>query len=586
MRTHECLSDLIEYWYEADTERVKEYVETERDWPAEMVDEFQLGWASPDAQPYVYLRDKGYSHEEVISTGAFNESGSCLWRGRYVFPYFNEDKEPEYAIARCTGDNGGGAAGYDGHEDDFLAGKYAKLAHSKEYVHVDEPIWGTHTLDREGTVIVTEGIADAMIMDYHGFLVISPITTDFKDKHYEPLLDALREHNKDEVVIIPDAEEVYDAAKYGVSTGVQGALTSAFKIHDRTDEVDVYIAELPRPDGVQKVDVDSFLSDNNPEELDRIINGAKDSVEYDVYTDIALDKKEVQIDYETDYDELESEDYSAIYDLDMNDVLPANFSGRGANPIKHKGESKTYFIAGSEKAYDHKREVGYNALSYLLCEIGERDVESPNGPLSNEEIYELWQHCKEKGIISEDDAIPTKAMQHVARELGYDVEEDEMLEREVYNEVVEEVDERIGSGRETITNTAKEFYSDKSAYYQTDVGIVRVFTEVDDELSGFRTDEYMWTADSVQGWVTSLGLVAIEEGYISEGNIRTKWAGSLSDVEFYELCIDAKEEYMFAGKPPYRALLGAAKANGYELNDEGLLTTESKQKAKKMFYSN
>ena len=90
-----------------------------------------------------------------------------------------------------------------------------------------------------------------------------------------------------------------------------------------------------------------------------------------------------------------------------------------------------------------------------------RDAESPNGSLSDEEIYEVWYNAKDSGIISEDDAIPSRAMQHVAQELGYEhPEDDRMLPREIYNEVIEEVDERIGSGREKLEqqNSSKEFY--------------------------------------------------------------------------------------------------------------------------------
>jgi len=579
-----CLTELVEYWYEYDTERVKNYVKGERGWPPEMVDEFLIGWASPDLNEYQYLKNQGYTKDEIISTGAFTENGKSLWNGRYVFPYFNEDREVVYAIARATG-KGGGAAGYDGHPEDFLSGKYAKLAHRKEYVNVDEPIWGKHTLSEStGTVIITEGIGDAMAVEYADGTVLSPVTTSFKDKHYEPLISLCEDNEIDTVYIIPDAEEVQDTAKYGVSAGVQGALTSAYKIYNRTEEIEVRVAELPRGDE-RKVDVDNFLANNSVEDLGRILQNAREATEFDSYEEIALDN--TAEDYEDDFDGIESESYSAIYDLDMDDVLPANFKHRGKNPLGHIGDSTTYFIANSESAYDHKRKVGYNALSYILCKFGLRDAESPNGSLSDKEIYEVWYNAKDSGIISEDDALPSRAMQHVAQELGYEHPEDNrILPREIYNEVIDEVDERIGSGREKLEQqtSSKEFYADKSAYYQMDVKVVNKFCNVEDEFEDFKIDEYMWTADGVQGLVPSLALVAVEEEYISKDNISSRWASGLTDEQFADLCFDALDNYMFGGEPPYRALLGVAKKNDYEITSEGKLTKQSKQKAKIEFY--
>ncbi len=584
MRTIECLNELVEYWYEYDTERVKSYVQKERDWPEEMVDEFKLGWASPDAESYHYLRKQGYDHKEILSTGAFTSDGRPLWNGRYVFPYFNEDREVVYAIARATG-KGGGAAGYDGHPDDFLAGKYAKLAHTKDYVNVDEPIWGKHTLsESSGSVIVTEGIGDAMAVNYAGGTVLSPVTTSFKDKHYDPLISLSEDNGIDTIYIIPDAEEVQETAKYSVSVGVQGALTSAYKIYNRTNEIEVRVAELPRGDE-QKVDVDNYLVNHSVEDLGAILQDAREATEFESYEEIALDTTTEE--YKDNFEGIESKNHSAIYDLNMDDVLPANFNRRGKNPFGHHGKSTSYFVATSDSAYDHKYKVGYNALTYLLCKFGLRHAETPNGPLSGEEIYELWYNAKDSGIISEDDAIPTKAMKHIAEQLGYEPPEDDLLPRKIFNEVIEEVDDRIGSGREKLKkqNSQKEFYADKSAYYRMDVEIVNTVYDADKEFVGFKSDEFMWTADGVSGWVPSLALVAVEEGYVSSDNISSRWASKLTDIQFAELCLTAQNKYLFGGKPPYRALLGIAQSRDYPINPDGTLTTESKQKAKRAFYS-
>ncbi|QCS43874.1 hypothetical protein [Natrinema versiforme] len=583
MRTQQCLTDLIEFWHECDTERVKEYITEERDWPEEMVDEFQLGWASPDCEPYQYLIDQGYSHEEIISTGAFTEDGSSLWNGRYVFPYFDSENKPVYAIARATGDKGGGAAGYDGHSEDFLSGKYAKLSHTKEYAHVDEPIWGLHSTDKTSNfVVIPEGIADAMAVDHHGLPVLTPVTTTFKDKHYDVLVDIFEEQNKSEVYLVPDSEPVQETCLYGVSAGVEGALTSAYNIYERTEDIEVYIAELPREKGVDKVDVDSFLSENSKAEFGEILKSAREASEWDAYEEIAADKKEAGS--ISDYEPVEADEVSAIYELTMDDVVPEDLGDRGANPLGHIGNSKNYFRRESEEVYyDFKRKVGYNALTFILCEIGERDVGNPKGPLTDEEVWKVWTYAKREELIAEEDRVPVKAMRHVAREEGLEPNEEGMLSTETYNHVLETIDDVIESGRQPIErNSAVEFYEDKSAYYNVDVDRVKSACPIIEDLDSFEADGIVWTADEVDGYLPTLALVALQTDYV-ETPLDTSWASDLTDEEFADLCSTARDSYLFTGKPPYRALLGIGQKLGLPQDEDGKLTNTGKEIASQAF---
>jgi hypothetical protein len=560
MRTEFCFQDLIDYWYEYHKERVKQYVQKKRDWSPEMVDEFKLGWADPDANAYNYLANEGYSHEEIISTGAFTESGKPLWNGRYVFPYFDKRGKPRYAIARTTGDKGGGGAGYDGHEEDYLAGKYAKLAHSKEYVEVDEPIWGLHTLDnRKDFAVIAEGIADAMILDYHGFPVLSPVTTTFKEKHFDPLVEAFKEYNKSNIFIFPDSEEVQANTNYDVSAGVQGALNSAYHIYERSNEVEVKVAELPRPDGVRKVDVDDYLTEYGKDELGKIAKDAREATEWDVYEDIASSHSNTDS-RNYDSEEIEGTNKSAIYELKITDVLPTGFGDRGRNPIKHIGDSENYFVLvdGGETAYDHKRDVTYNAITYLLCECGVRDIAEPEGQLSHREIWEVWKHAKENGVIDEQDPAPVRAMKFYAEKLDYDITEGEMLDTDVYNDVISSIDDRLNSGRDQRENSTRRFYKEQdSEYYDMDVDIVKSACPIVDELQNFSSLDIVWTCDEADGYLPTLGLVALQEDYISTP-VEPSWASELTDIEFARLCLDAQSKYVFTGDPPFRAIRGTA----------------------------
>jgi hypothetical protein len=197
-----------------------------------------------------------------------------LWHGRYVMPYLSADGRADYAIARCTGDDGGGAAGYDGHGADFLAGKYAEVAHTREDVPLSEPILGLHTLEDSDTVVVAEGIADAITATEAGYAALSPVTKEFKQEHFDVLVDAVRSHDIERVYVVPDAElagfaeidsadvpdepdHIYEALNIPtVAPGPGGGLRTANYLVDQG--IDARLVELPRP-AADKVDLDDYL---------------------------------------------------------------------------------------------------------------------------------------------------------------------------------------------------------------------------------------------------------------------------------------------------------------------------------------
>src|SRR5699024_10280190 len=164
----------------------------------------------------------------------FTESLDPLWQGRFIFPYFDADGQPVYAISRATGDEGGGAVGYDGHPDDGLSGKYAKPAHTKEYAHVEEPIFGLGSVEDGQPVLITEGIADAITAHQAGYPCLSPVTTQFKHEDREALREVLDDHDVPRAFVVQDAErpssdldENDRLSLTQVGEGLRGALDTA-----------------------------------------------------------------------------------------------------------------------------------------------------------------------------------------------------------------------------------------------------------------------------------------------------------------------------------------------------------------------
>lgn len=276
-RWRDCLAEVID-WFHAridDTigdhsdrgehpdrpSTAREYYHEKRGWSDETIEAYKLGWAPADPSGLVnHLMEVGFNCADMDATGLFSRL-TANWRGRYVLPYF-VDGTPVYAISRATGREGGGAAGYDGHPADFMPGKYIKPAHTKDWVRVEEPIFGVDTVRAGEPVIITEGIADAITAQVAGHGVLSPVTTTFKGRHVAALGEVIEDVGADGVYIINDAEplnaELADEDDSALAPGEKGAVRTA-ELLSREIDVPIYIGELPREDESEKVDVDDFL---------------------------------------------------------------------------------------------------------------------------------------------------------------------------------------------------------------------------------------------------------------------------------------------------------------------------------------
>ncbi len=169
------------------------------------------------------------------------------------------------------------------------AGKYAKLAHTKEYVSIEEPIYGLKTLSQDGPVIITEGVADAIRAHEHGYACLSPVTTQFKKEHREELAEILQDTGR-RTYIVQDAErpvvEYSEEADNWESLGIEqfgeglkgAARTAAFLAQEG---IDAYLAELPRI-GVDKIDLDDYLG-NWSDTLAPVLAGAKPGTQHPAY---------------------------------------------------------------------------------------------------------------------------------------------------------------------------------------------------------------------------------------------------------------------------------------------------------------
>jgi len=367
---HDTLDHGISEDADADVDTPRAYFTEVRGWSEDTIERLKLGYAPRSEHLKRHLRELGYSDEELLATGLFTEFDdgrlSCLFKGRYVFPYYDEDGEPAYAIARKAGDHS------------TIDGKYVKCSTSG-CSEVQEPIFGIHEFDPDEGCWIVEGMADAITVLEHEMPVLSSVTTQFKREDRERLLEILEAHNIENVMVVADNDEA----------GLQGAVSTADFLSK--NGFDAYVT-VPPENGD---DLDEYV--DSRDDFRELVNRKTPVEEHDLYDEVTTDFKKPKSTKETDLE-------GFLSDLTIPDVEPSLSAGyRGKNPLSHSGSRTDYFVVSEDGwlACDHKKKVGYNPITYLLCDIGKRSPDDPKGELSDEEIRIFYEEASNRSLISD-----------------------------------------------------------------------------------------------------------------------------------------------------------------------------------------
>lgn len=233
----------------------------------ETIDELMLGYSSGNLYEY-FRNDLGVSEQLALKTGLFVivKGGKIedFFVDRLVFPYW-KNGQVAYFIARATQYTG---------DEEWEKSKYKKLlTHSEKHQYVSPAVCNDTFFSEDAArgaeeILVTEGITDAISARQAGIAVISPVTTRFRKRDIPKLLNLTKSAKR--VIICNDAEEN--------GAGAAGAMETASELFGQGR--DVRIAVLPRPEGIEKVDVNEFLKANPPEVFRQILSDAKRYVEY------------------------------------------------------------------------------------------------------------------------------------------------------------------------------------------------------------------------------------------------------------------------------------------------------------------
>lgn len=237
---------------------------------SEYVDLNRLGFCNAGFWEWIHECDCPYDDETLLSTGFFIRTGHGIvptfsdrlvmfyWKngvaryaiGRQWFPpgwrMRREDEEPAFGLVTVP---------------EWDKGKYKKLPtfdeEKRPYVSkaiANDVLWGIDSVARarNQTLVITEGVTDAMMLDQLGFPVISPVTVRYRNADVENVRALLKQSGIAKLVILNDADTTPD----GKHPGLEGAKTMAADLW--SVGIQVHVGRLPKPDGVAKIDVNEI----------------------------------------------------------------------------------------------------------------------------------------------------------------------------------------------------------------------------------------------------------------------------------------------------------------------------------------
>jgi DNA primase len=269
-RLYNILTETARYWHNRlmdDTDdgalEILDWVKENYGFTEEFIKRKLIGFApiKDNGRLLKHLVKLGYSEEEARSAAVVNKGNYARFQGRVTFPYWAKG-QVRYFAARKTR-----LTPNLEHEQ----GKYLKLKVSdpdnpqiSPFIQNDV-LLGLDTLKEArklGRVLITEGAPDQLAAEQAGEPCISPVTVRFKSNDIPRLITAVKDIRQ--VYLCNDNEKS--------QAGEEGVLDTASKLEEQN--IAVLLIHLPRPEGIEKIDVCDFIRDQGAKTFSELYRNA------------------------------------------------------------------------------------------------------------------------------------------------------------------------------------------------------------------------------------------------------------------------------------------------------------------------
>jgi len=351
---HNILTKAAEIYHSYLTPEIRNYINKKWGISNETIDRLKIGYAKPGkgntnlgkiADSDEWLESGLFSVAKLATPDAAgHEKAYEIFKGRVVFPYWQGGKVVNFAArGDFTDPINTPDSQYEKNGNDII--KYKKLlTHNEKHPYVascvnNSYLFGEDTLKGNDYCIITEGIADSIVLVQNGYPVLSPITTKFAKHDIEKLLQAARRLKT--VYICNDNEDS--------GAGEDGAIRTGKLLTN--NGLDVKIMVLPKG-GLSKIDVAEFFLTHTKDEFEVVKSQAKKFIPFmleQVKKDCDLVEKQklaIQFieEYLTEVSELDREAY-----IDENIKKHFGFTREQINTIKQNVNKKVKKIQTTEK---------------------------------------------------------------------------------------------------------------------------------------------------------------------------------------------------------------------------------------------
>lgn len=254
---HNLFTEAAEIYHTNLTPELYDYIFKKWGITKETVDRLKIGYATTGRdlkdldKPILKKSGLVYVNGEMV--------GGELFTGRIIFPYWKNGKVVYFA-------------GRETEETPRIERekgmKYKKLlVHKEDREYISPSVqnsyfYGEDSLRGSDYCIITEGVADCIVMRQAGFPCISPVTVTFREADIPKLIKLTKGLKR--VYICNDNEKN--------KTGLKGALSTAEEIEGAG--IEARLIELPKPEGIDKIDIADYMKDHSPDDFRGLIESS------------------------------------------------------------------------------------------------------------------------------------------------------------------------------------------------------------------------------------------------------------------------------------------------------------------------